>query len=108
MLDLIKKLLGASWITTALGWIGTALGVSIVGWHNPDGTVNWIVVAMAIVGAVLARRTKDISVTGGQVAATIEAVDRIQTKAPAAVTFMATPKEPTAKAEAAAVHKAEK
>ncbi len=68
MAELIKKLLGASWLVTILGWLMTALGVtSTVGWKNPDGSINWIAVAMAIIGAVLSRKLKQDNVTGGTV-----------------------------------------
>jgi hypothetical protein len=98
MLDLIKKLLGASWLVTVLGWVATYLGVtSTVGWFKPDGTVNWMGVALGIVGAVLFRVTKQSNVTGGSIPATLEAVKRIETPAPAEVMFTATPKDTSKK-----------
>jgi hypothetical protein len=68
MMELIKKLLGASWVTTVLGWLATYLGVtSTVGWFKPDGTVNWWAVGLAVVGAAFARKVKGDQVTGGKV-----------------------------------------
>lgn len=109
MLELIKKLLGASWEVTIIGWFATALGVtSTVGWTKPDGTINWAAVGLAVLGAIFSRMTKQSNVTGGSVPATLEAVDRIQTSAPAAVILGSVAKVPSAKADAAAITKAEK
>ena len=108
MLELLKRLLGASWITTVLGWVAAALGVSAAGWTKPDGTINWMAVGLGILVAAFARMTKQSNVTGGSVPATLEAVNRIQTAAPATVMIMSTPKTPSATADAAAVKKTEK
>jgi len=68
MKELIKKLLGASWLVTVLGWVGTYLGItSTVGWSTPDGHINWMAFIMAVIGAVLARKVKGDQVTGGRV-----------------------------------------
>jgi hypothetical protein len=68
MMELIKKLLGASWVTTVLGWLATYLGItSTVGWFTPDGKVNWWAVGLAIVGAAFSRKVKGDQVTGGTV-----------------------------------------
>jgi hypothetical protein len=68
MLEIIKKLLGASWVTTVLGWLATYLGVtSTVGWFKPNGSVNWWAVALALAGAAFARKVKDGNLTGGTV-----------------------------------------
>ena len=63
---LFLKIFGASWITTLLGWIATAVGITTtVGWFNADGTPNYGVIIFAIVAAVFARKVKDEGVTGG-------------------------------------------
>lgn len=68
MANLIKLILGSSWITTVLGWIATYLGVtSTVGWFKPDGSPNWLVIGFAVVAAAFARKVKDGNLTGGTV-----------------------------------------
>ena len=64
--NLFYKIFGASWVTTLVGWIATAVGVqSTVGWFTPDGKPNWGVIIFAIAAAVFSRQVKDAGVTGG-------------------------------------------
>lgn len=78
MSNFIKMILGTSWMTTVLGWIASALGVSVAGWTKPDGTINWVAVGMGILVAAFARMTKQTNVTGGTTPSTAEAAVRLE------------------------------
>ena len=64
----LQKILNAvfgNWMSTAAG---TALGGGVgaaVGYHNPDGSINWWAVLILLLGFIKGAVTKD-STTGSQ------------------------------------------
>lgn len=54
-----------SWKTSLLGLLAGVTGSSAVGWTKPDGTINWISVALGLALAILGYLAKDHNVTGG-------------------------------------------
>lgn len=63
--------------TSAVGILGGLLGISTAGWLKEDGTVNWPAIAIGVAIAVLGVMAKDHNATGGTVAVTAEAKDRV-------------------------------
>ena len=63
---LFLTIFGTSWVTTVIGWLATAVGItSTVGWFTLDGKPNWGVIFLAILAGAFARKVKDTDVTGG-------------------------------------------
>lgn len=52
-----------SWKTSLLGLLAGVTGSSAVGWTKPDGTVNWISVALGLALTILGYLAKDHNVS---------------------------------------------
>lgn len=55
----------ANWRTTLAGVLAGGIGGSIAGYTNPDGSINWKALLIAVALAALGAMAKDHNVTGG-------------------------------------------
>ena len=62
--QMLGKIFGTSWMTTILGYLAGATGGTVAGWTKPDGSINWLAVAIAVILAALGRVSKDVTATG--------------------------------------------
>lgn len=75
---IFEMIVGKSWQTTLAGWALTFGIANTAGWFDPiTGKPRWMVIGLAVLGAIVSRRMKDASVTGGTVPATAEAAVRL-------------------------------
>lgn len=65
-----------NWKTTLVGALAGTIGGTAQGWTTPDGSINWMSVALAIAMAFLGALAKDHNATGGSVPMTPEAAKR--------------------------------
>jgi len=56
-----------NWKTTLLGMLGGLTGAEMAGWTKPDGHINWLAVAFALLMTAKGYFTKDKDVTGGSI-----------------------------------------
>ena len=68
-----------NWQTTLAGVLAGLATVETVGWTKPDGTPNWSAIFLGCALAVLGAVSKQHNVTGGTVAVTPEAEERVET-----------------------------
>jgi hypothetical protein len=87
-----------NWQTTLAGLLVGLTGATGVGWQKPDGSVNWIAIAIAVTSALLGLVSKQHNVTGGtipqtKVAATQTGDSPVGLPGPIPVTPAVDPKE---------------
>ena len=59
-----------NWQTTILGLLAGVTGTSLNGWTKPDGSINWLSIALGLLISLLGAVAKQHNVTGGTVAQT--------------------------------------